>query len=335
MSRPTHAFLSAFVTPILAGAFLAGGVAQAGERGHFQPAASTTAQSAGADGSTFAQPTPMTITPMLGGVPAYAMEMTLSFARQYSSFDLSSPANSTMIGAQPSDPALWTATFIGNDFSKQYLVGDANVLRTIDTVDASVTDIGPAVPPVDGEYWVGMKWDPVTDAVFAVACNHTVGVGCHLYTIDPATAAVTPVAPLAGGSGDYRPVDIAINSAGEMYAVTIVDPYDNFLIRIDKTNGDVQVIGPTEVNAAYAQGMDFDKATDTLYWAAFGPLGTDGAFQGQVYTVDVSTGAVSLVGPTPNGGSEIWALSIATSAPANDGVFCSGFESAEAGACEP
>jgi hypothetical protein len=271
---------------------------------------------------------------VLGTVPAYALEMTLSFMRQYSTFDIASPESSTAIGPQPSDGALWTATFVGNDFSKQYLLGDANVLRTIDTTDATVTDIGPAVPEFDGEYWVGMKWDPTTDSVFAVACNHTVGVGCHLYTIDPATAAVTLVAPLAGGSGDYLPVDIAINSVGEIYAVTIVDPYDNYLIHIDKTNGDVDVIGPTGVNAAYAQGMDFDKSTDTLYWAAFGALGAGGAFEGHVYTVDVTTGEVTLVGLTPNGGSEIWALSIATSAPAqDDSVFCSGFESGEDGSC--
>lgn len=265
------------------------------------------------------QPTPTAIHQLLGAVPAYAMEMRLTFAYQYSMFDVSSPSNSTLIGPQPADSTLWTATFVGNDFSKQYLIGDENVLRTISTIDATVTDIGPAASPVDGEYWVGMKWDPTTDTVFAVACNHVVGIGCHLYTIDPATAAVATVAPLAGGSADYLPVDIAINSAGEMYAVTIIEPYDNYLVRIDKTDGDVEVIGSTGVSAAYAQGMDFDKSTDTLYWAAFGALGAGGAYQGQVYTVDVSTGAVTLLGPTPNGGSEIWALTIATSAPSTEG----------------
>lgn len=269
--------------------------------------------------ATRPQPTPAAIAQVLGSVPAYALEMRLTFARQYSTFDVSSPASSASIGPQPSDSTLWTATFVGDDFSKQYLIGDENVLRTISTSDATVTDVGPAVPPVDGEYWVGMKWDPTTDTVFAVACNHVVGIGCHLYTIDPATAAVATVAPLAGGAADYLPVDIAINSAGEIYAVSIIDPYDNYLIKIDKTNGDVQVIGPTGVNAAYAQGMDFDKSTDTLYWTAFGALGAGGAFQGQVYTVDVATGAVTLIGPTPNGGSEIWALAIATSAPSTEG----------------
>jgi len=263
------------------------------------------------------QPTPAAIHQLLGSVPAYALEMTLSFSRQYSMFDVASPANSTAVGPSPDDAQLWTGTFVGNDFSKEYLVGDANVLRTISTSDGSVSDIGPAVPPVDGEYWIGMKWDPTTDTVFAAACNHTLGAGCHLYSIDPATADVTPVAPIANASGDYVLLDIAINSSGEIYAVDIIDPYDNYLVKIDKVSGDVSVIGPTGVNAAYAQGLDFDKSTDTLYWTAFGALGAGGAFQGQVYTVDVATGAVTLLGPTPNGGSEIWALAIATSAPQN------------------
>lgn len=314
MARRIHTFLPTFAALTLACAAQADEGASLHARSTLPPAA----QPARPATAAAAQPTPTAIRQVLGAVPAYAMEMTLTFARQYSTLDVSSPSNSTSIGPQPTDSTLWTATFVGDDFSKQYLIGDENVLRTISTTDATVTDIGPAASPVDGEYWVGMKWDPTTDTVFAVACNHVVGIGCHLYTIDPATAAVATVAPLAGGAADYLPVDIAINSAGEMYAVSIIDPYDNYLIKIDKTNGDVQVIGPTGVNAAYAQGMDFDKSTDTLYWTAFGALGAGGAFQGQVYTVDVATGAVTLIGPTPNGGSEIWALAIATSAPSGE-----------------
>ena len=140
------------------------------------------------------------------------------------------------------------------------------MLRTISTTDGTVNDVGPAVP-LDGEYWVGMKWDPTTDKVFAVACNHAVGEGCHLYTINPASAAIDLVAPVENASGDYVLMDIAINSAGEIYAINLVDPYDNYLVKLDKVTGAVQVIGPTGVNAAYAQGMDFDKRSDTLYWA--------------------------------------------------------------------
>ncbi|HEY6942340.1 hypothetical protein [Dokdonella sp.] len=260
--------------------------------------------------------TPASVHALLGAVPAYALEMTLSFARDYATFDAAAPSNTAQVGPPPADAQLWTGTFVGNDFSKEYLIGDANVLRTISTADGSVSDVGPAEPPVAGEYWVGMKWDPVTGGVYAAACNHAVGGGCHLYTIDPATAAVTPVAPIAGGSGDYVLMDLAIDSRGDLYAINLVEPCDNCLVRIDKASGDVTVIGSTGVNAAYAQGMDFDKRSDTLYWAAFGPLGSGGAFQGQVYTVDTATGAVTLVGSTPNGGSEIWALAIATSAPA-------------------
>lgn len=268
----------------------------------------------GADGAPAASPA--SVRALLGSVPAYALEMTLSFARTYSTFDAAAPSNTAQVGPPPADAQLWTGTFVRDDFSKEYVIGDANVLRTISTTDGSVSDVGTAESPVAGEYWVGMKWDPVTDAVYAAACNHAVGGGCHLYTIDPATAAVTPVASIAGGSGDYVLMDLAIDSHGDLYAINLIDPCDNCLVKLDKTNGDVTVIGPTGVNAAFAQGMDFDKRTDTLYWAAFGQLGSGGAYQGQVYTVDTATGAVTLVGTTPNGGSEIWALAIATSAPA-------------------
>ncbi|MDC8012755.1 BACON domain-containing protein [Tahibacter soli] len=260
--------------------------------------------------------TPRSVHLLLGSVPAYALEMTLSFTRYYTAFDASAPTNFAAVGPPPPDPQLWTGTFVRNDFSKQYFVGNANRLTTISTADGTPEEIGDAVPPVEGEFWVGMKWDPVTDNVYAAACNHVVGVGCNLYTIDTVTAAVTPVAPIAGGSGDFVLMDLAINSVGEIYAINLVDPYDNYLVKVNKTTGDVDVIGPTGVNAAYAQGMDFDKRTDTLYWAAFGALGAGGAFQGQVYTVDTATGAVTHLGTTPNGGSEVWSLSIATSAPA-------------------
>jgi len=336
--RNKNLLSTTFATLLLATPFAAA-TAHADEQGSFRVRSTLPVQVQRAQprqASTSA-PLPMMLGagPLGDGVPAYGLEMTLSFVRQYATFDISSPVDGTRVGPDAADLTLWTATFVGNDFSKEYVLGDANILRTISTTDGTVTDIGSAVPTMDpSEYWVGMKWDPTTDKVFGVTANHNHGQPGYLYTIDPATAEVTFVAPLDNASGEILPLEIAINSEGEMYAVSIIPPYDNWLVKIDKTSGDVEPIGFTGINAAYAQGLDFDKSTDTLYWTAFGnTLGPGGGPGGMVYTIDLTDGEVTEVGPTPDGNSEVWAMAIARPARVTDRVFCSGFELGEDGTC--
>jgi len=96
-------------------------------------------------------------------------------------------------------------------------------------------------------------------------------------------------------------IDIAINAAGEMYGVDIIN--DN-LIQIDPATGAGTVIGSIGFSANYAQGMDFEEESGVLYLAAY-------SSQGELRIADPATGNTVLVGAFP-GGAETDSLAFAT-----------------------
>jgi len=267
-------------------------------------------------------------------VPAFGLRVGLDFQRHHVAFDLADPG-AVVPHAPPLETTLWSATFVRNDFGKQYMLGEGNILRTVATDDGTVTDIGPVEPPVAGDYWLAIAWNPVDETVYAGACNHGVGLGCRLYTLDLDTLALNLVGDIGGSDqADFFLMDMAFDSQGRLYAINLTDAYPVALIEIDPATAAVTVIGTTGVPAQYAQGIDFDRRDDTLYWTAFGPLGAGGAYGGKVYTVDTATAIVTEIGTTPGEG-EVWALSIATEVEGvSDGIFCSGFEQGEHGACD-
>lgn len=90
------------------------------------------------------------------------------------------------------------------------------------------------------------------------------GVTTNIYTINTTTGAATVVGP----TGTALMIDIAINSAGQMYGMDIGT---DSLYTINTGTGAATLIGPTGFNANFAQGMDFDKTTGVLYsWLYLG-----------------------------------------------------------------
>jgi hypothetical protein len=88
-----------------------------------------------------------------------------------------------------------------------------------------------------------------------------------------------------------------------------IDEWTDTLFGIDKTTGHVVNIGPTGLDAGNydLQSMDFDQATGVLYYAAF-PLTPT---QSGIYTMDLLSGAASLVAPINGGTDALRAFSIA------------------------
>jgi hypothetical protein len=98
-------------------------------------------------------------------------------------------------------------------------------------------------------------------------------------------------------------IDIACNLAGEMYGYDLVFVGSSSLYSINKETGETTVIGPMGVGFIYAQDCCFDRDNDILYIAGYT---NTGELPG-LYTCDVSTGAVILVGMLMD---EVDALSI-------------------------
>ena len=147
--------------------------------------------------------------------------------------------------------------FLMGDFSKLYVLDyDTNNFGYLDTTSGAFTLIANAAATAG-------NWSGSTAAVDGTlyASSALCGTASYLHTIDPGTGTVTPVGPVTNAT---CVIDIAINAAGELYGVDIVN---DELVQIDPGTGAGTVIGSLGVNANYAQGLDFDEVTGVLYWA--------------------------------------------------------------------
>ncbi len=231
--------------------------------------------------------------PLNPGPPAYACDIYPGSNLVYFP-DVGIPGTWTDLGSYGSGYSFFGGDFLNGDFTKLYAIDyTGNQLCTIDTATHAVTVIGPSTP-LSGESWTGLTASN-DGTLYASSTNVTRST---LYTMNPATGAATQVGQITNGAGI---IDIAINSAGQMYGVEIVS---DSLISIDTATGAGTVVGALGAAANYAQGLGFDDLTNTLYWAAY-------TTQGELRTIDTTTGASTLIGALP-GGDEVDALGIAT-----------------------
>lgn len=228
------------------------------------------------------------------GTPAYGVELV---GDNFVSFMLEDATNLTNIAVATQN--FYAGDFIGSDYSTLYAIDDATqMLYAITTATGAMTVIGSSVPQ-SGHTWTGMSGDTTTGVMYATSSDGTVNT---LYTLNLATGTPTVV-----GSDSTGPViiDIAINGAGEMYGVDIIA---DELVSINKATGAVTSIGLLGFNANYAQSMDFDEATDTLYLVAYN--GTSSS--AELRTANTGTGATTLVSSIGAGtGVELDAVGIA------------------------
>jgi hypothetical protein len=214
-------------------------------------------------------------------VPAYSIVYSLE-GSWYETFDASSPTDFRRVAFY--DGQTYAGAFVGDDFTHEYVLSyNTSQLDTLDTLTGAVTHIA-ALPLPVGESWSSLSWDRTTDTLYGIA--GACGVSSNLYTIDPASGAFQ----LVGTTTDADcMVSIAVDDAGFMYGLDLVT---DGLYAIDKTDGEVALIGSLGFNANYAQDMAFDRASGVLYLG-----GMDNDANGGIYTVDPVTGAATLVEP--------------------------------------
>jgi hypothetical protein len=247
------------------------------------------------------EPDPAVLSQLLNGAPAFGVNL---IGDTFVSLTLDLPGTLNVIKTGVTQN-YYAGDFLDWDFSVLYAVDDAvKMLHAIDTATGDATVIGP-MTPLAGDIWTGMSGDSTTGTMYAMSVSSDVTVST-LYTVDVSTGAVSIVGSAPGGL-----IDIAVNAAGEMYALDIVS---DMLVSIDKSNGAITPIGSVGFNANYAQGMDFDEEADILYLAAY-----DGTFsRAELRVADTTTGATELIGLLGAGtGVEIDAFGIATAGPSD------------------
>ena len=178
-------------------------------------------------------------------------------------------------------------------------------LITIDDQTAATTTINADIGLDDVD---ALTFDPFNQTLYAVKVDPNPGV---LYTIDPATGAVTHVVDLQTPSPD--PLDgkvdphidgIAIHpSTGVMYGAYSAWASKSYLVTIDTNTGELTLVGGPSGDAGYTGVDDIEdlsfRADGTLY-AALGDQGAfgddpSGSFEGLVI-LDTQTANATAVG---------------------------------------
>lgn len=203
---------------------------------------------------------------------------------------------------------------VGIDFrpldGKLYGVGIDSRVYIVDTVTAVASPVGATfTPALNGEHF-GVVLDPATDRIRIQSAES----GQNL-RLDPATGQVTNEdAVLAYAAGDpneaFTPeiaaTAVTTGAAGATYGIDWL--LDEFVVMADPSSGQVTSVGSTgEVTAACAA---LDVGVNGVIYASM----TTGGIN-SLYTMNVSTGAATLLGAIPVVPS-IQSIAIALGSPA-------------------
>jgi hypothetical protein len=176
------------------------------------------------------------------------------------------------------------------------VVGGAQVFGTIDQGTGNFTAIAPVTGAGAAETnWSGLSSAP--DGTFYASASGGAGIN-NLYTINATTGVTTLIGNINAGTTALN-IDISIDRNGQMYGHDIA--LDK-VYQIDKTNGAVTFLGTgtTGFNANFAQGMDFDWDTNTLYATLYTGGGT-----GVYASINTTTGAATQIISTTSWNAEM------------------------------
>jgi hypothetical protein len=165
----------------------------------------------------------------------------------------------------PGDPYMvdWDATltsfWVIDGFTWQY--GTVDILGG--TGNFTAVGIATGFPTDGSELGTGITADANGTDWYAMTVNLTTFASVLYTTNNIAGGAWTLVGTLSSGTGH---IDVAIDSVGNCYAHSIVD---DALYSVDETTAISAFIGACGYNFNWAQGMDVDWSTNTLYATAY------------------------------------------------------------------
>jgi hypothetical protein len=199
----------------------------------------------------------------------------------FRTFDAASPGSRTLIA--PSDGASIHGMTFNLTGSILYGINDATrTLETINTSTGARTVVATLSGIEAGHTLSGISINPLTGGMFLSSTNVS---SSNLYTIDLTTGSATLVA----ATGVAAIIDIAFDPLGNLFATDIAR---DALFGLNPLTGASTFIGALGFSLNFAQGMDFDFETGTLYAALYSGSGV-----GQWATINTSTGAANLLAP--------------------------------------
>ena len=226
---------------------------------------------------------------------AYGFTMYPSASPSMISFDIDDLSSTTSIGTYSrAEPR--SGTLVGHMLYMMGADADFNIwFFTMDTktgTSSSIKRMIDATTPAD------LSYDYSTSTLYFIANSETVDGVSAIGTINMGNGKMTFTKDL-----NYYCKAIAIDARGQMYTMTS----SGDLLKVNKETGETRVIGSTGIEFSSLmnfQSMEFDRQTGTLYLAAWTKDN-----KSSLYTIDLATGAASLLGDIGDG-SHMIALGI-------------------------
>lgn len=211
----------------------------------------------------------------------YGIDLT---GPEFLTFDTASPLVQTVINPYMGDYDLYALDFDSTATTLYAIDNTASrAFGTIDTGTGVFTPQATVTNITSGHTITGMAVDPIDNTIFVSSSN---AFESSLYRLNPGTG----VAALVGTQSTAPTlIDLAIRGNGQMYGVDIST---DALYSIDKTTAAATLIGSLGLtfNPNYAQGMDFDYSSDTLFAALYGGTGYS-----YFASLDLTTGAANIL----------------------------------------
>jgi hypothetical protein len=182
--------------------------------------------------------------------------------------------------ATPTQAVLYVASGTG---------GIAGTLYTIDPATGLViTTVGPLLDAAAHPYGLtGLKYDSTSHILYGVTSGQSPTNPSYLAIVDPATALVTPIGP----NGQVL-TDIAIDPTTEiMYGIS---GFNSKFFTINTATGLATQTGNTLIGFANGGGFAADMTGLLFGFNNFTPTQNPGG----LYSVNKTTGAATLIGPT-------------------------------------
>lgn len=149
-----------------------------------------------------------------------------------------------------------------------------------------------------------MTIDPNTGQMYVAD-----GIGDKLYTIDKTTGAATLVGPFGVIGRDVSGLQFIGNT---LYGLALRDSNPDALVTVDPLTGAATLVGTTGTNFGVIAAMGRDPANGTTFIA--GPA-TDFGNNNQLYSLNLATGAATLVGSLTGVQFSISGFSVSGSPP--------------------
>ncbi len=214
---------------------------------------------------------------------------------EFFSVNLANPTTRNFISTNMSPFTTFAMDFNANATDLYAFNNTDRTLGTLDLNTGAYTSIAPVTGLPDGINPTGLKFAPNNTAYLS---TYDATLGNQIYTLDINTGVASAPVSISGANLGIL-IDFAIDANGNFYGHDIGQ---DGLVSIDLNTGAATLIGLHGLAANFAQGMDFDWDSNTLYATIYTGGGT-----GQFVSWNTTDGSVTTI---VNTGTEGWNMEL-------------------------